>query len=127
MNIKYPTFRVNKNIVTAQATSLTPTIKLLPLVYSTFILYDPDSSKPAWVHYLVTNIPNGDISKGDVVIPYMGPSPPPGTGTHHYIFEQLEQEAPYIVSIDRSGLNIDSFKKQNTLSMRATAYFLVNA
>ena len=127
MNIKYPTFRVNKGVSTALATSTIPRIKLLPLPYSTCIMYDPDSSKPSWVHYLVTNIPNGDITKGDVVLPYMGPSPPPGTGTHHYIFEQLEQKSPYTVSVDRSGLDVDAFKKENNVTMRATAYFLVNA
>ncbi len=36
------------------------------------------------LHWMVTNIPEGDISKGEEVVEYMGPAPP--KGLHRYVF-----------------------------------------
>lgn len=35
-----------------------------------------------WMHWMVTNIQAGDMSSGTEVVPYNGPTPPPGTGKH---------------------------------------------
>jgi len=112
-----------------------PTIFLPPLKISTLVMYDvfkpsdnPDAPSTAWLHYLVINIPNGDISKGDVIMPYTGPSPPPGSGPHHYIFELLAQTSPFITSIqERSNFDINQFKQQHNLFPRAKKQFIVNA
>ena len=129
MDIRYGSSLVDNNIMTARNTSKQPTISLLPLKLSTLVMYDPDSSTPpSWLHYLVINIPNGDLSKGDVIIPYEGPSPPPGTGPHHYIFEQLAQTSPINTSIqDRSSFDINQFKQINNLFSRTKKQFIVNA
>ena len=128
IEIEYPTFRVNNNVTTVAATSIIPTIKLSPLKLSTLIMYDPDSIVPSWIHYLVINIPNGDISKGDVVLSYAGPAPPKDSGTHHYIFEQLEQSYPYTVAFStRGGFNINSFRPQNNIVLRFKKQFIVNS
>ena len=83
-------------------------------------MYDPDAVVPMWLHYLVINIPNGDIKKGDVVIPYQGPSPPPNTGIHRYIFEQLEQSGSLSLNIkNRGGFDIDTFIEKNNLMPRS--------
>ena len=131
MDIRYGSLSVDNNIMSARNTSNQPTISLLPLKLSTLVMYDPDSSTPpAWLHYLVINISNGDISNGDIIIPYAGPSPPPGTGPHHYIFEQLAQTSPINTSIqDRSSFDINQFKQQNNLFSRTREkkQFIVNA
>ncbi|XP_070568237.1 protein D3-like [Ptychodera flava] len=44
-----------------------------------------------WHHWLVVNIPGGDISKGDVAMDYVGAGPPKGTGLHRYIFLVYKQ------------------------------------
>ena len=119
MNIQYPSFTVNNSQSSVEKTSIKPIITLTPLKLSTFIMYDPDATVPQWVHYLVINIPNGNILKGDEVLSYNGPSPP--SGIHRYIFEQLEQTTPYQVSIERSGFDIERFCKQNNLVKRAYA------
>ena len=38
-----------------------------------------------WRHWLVVNIPGGDVSKGEVCAEYVGAGPPKGTGLHRYI------------------------------------------
>lgn len=129
MEIQYNSFVVDNNIRTAKDTSVVPKIMLYPLKYSTLVMYDPDAvMPPSWLHYLVINIPNGDITKGDIIIPYEGPSPPPGTGAHHYIFEHLSQTSPYNISIsERGGFDIQKFKQQNNLISRAKKQFIVEA
>lgn len=38
-----------------------------------------------WRHWVVVNIPGGDVSKGEVCAEYVGAGPPKGTGLHRYI------------------------------------------
>lgn len=129
MDIRYGSSLVDNNTLTARNTSKQPTISLLPLKLSTLVMYDPDSSTPpSWLHYLVINIPNGDLSKGDVIVPYAGPSPPPGSGLHHYIFEQFAQTSPFNTGLtERSSFDMNQFKQQNNLFSRAKKQFIVNA
>ena len=114
LNIIYPSFTVNNTYSTKENTSMKPKIVLNPIKLSTFIMYDPDAIEPSWIHYLVINIPNGDISKGDEILSYKGPTPP--SGTHRYIFEQLEQSNPFTVSLRRSGFNISKFRTNYNLT-----------
>jgi len=57
----------------------------------TLIMMDPDApsrSDPQmreFRHWVVVNIPGDNVSKGEVLTPYMGPAPPKGTGLHRYI------------------------------------------
>lgn len=53
----------------------------------TLIMYDPDATNGTYVHWIVTNITNNNIKNGKILLPYKGPSPPPKTGKHRYIFE----------------------------------------
>lgn len=129
MDIRYGSLVVDNNTLTARNTSKQPNISLLPLKISALVMYDPDSSTPpSWLHYLVINIPNGDLSKGDIIVPYEGPSPPPGTGAHHYIFEQFAQTSPFNTGIqERNAFDIEQFKQQNNLFPRTKKQFIVNA
>ena len=38
-----------------------------------------------WRHWVVVNVPGGDVSKGEVCAEYVGAGPPQGTGLHRYI------------------------------------------
>ena len=55
------------------------------------IIHDPDAIKGNYIHWFVSNIQNNDIDKGITQLKYVGPSPPPNTGKHRYIFELYEQ------------------------------------
>jgi len=39
-----------------------------------------------------SNIPNGDVTKGDIIVPYLQPIPIKGTGYHRYIFVLYKQD-----------------------------------
>lgn len=57
--------------------------------YSSLIMYDPDSVKGIFIHWLVINIPinANNINSGQIIKSYYKPSPPPKTGKHRYMFE----------------------------------------
>mmetsp|Transcript_24013 Transcript_24013/g.26655 ORF Transcript_24013/g.26655 Transcript_24013/m.26655 type:complete len:303 (-) Transcript_24013:92-1000(-) len=42
-------------------------------------------------HWLVIDIPGGDVTKGKHIAPYLEDSPPSGTGPHRYVFLLFEQ------------------------------------
>jgi len=44
-----------------------------------------------WRHWVVVNIPGNNVSKGDVISAYAGPTPPQGTGLHRYVFMLYKQ------------------------------------
>jgi phosphatidylethanolamine-binding protein (PEBP) family uncharacterized protein len=128
MEITYPTFSANSETVSENQASMMPSIKLYPIRYSTLIMYDPDAITPPYLHFLVINIKNGEIRSGDVIISYAGPTPPPGSGPHRYIFEQLEQSSPFtFAQPERANFDISNFKKQHNLALKATKFFSVYA
>jgi len=59
--------------------------------FYTIIMTDPDvpsKSNPKegeFRHWVVANIPGGDVAKGEEIQEYMAPSPPTGVGLHRYI------------------------------------------
>jgi len=70
--------------------------------FYSLVCVDPDAPSPEhprfrhWLHWLVINIPgNGgehvDTHQGNTLAPYIGPSPPAGTGPHRYCFVVYEQ------------------------------------
>lgn len=71
--------------------------------YYTLVMRDPDALLGHRIHWLIQNIPlslNEEIllssikeNEMNVILPYSGPSPPPHTGKHHYIFELYEQKS----------------------------------
>lgn len=130
--IDYPSFSVNNTTVTKTKeetdTIRKPKITLDPILLSTLIMYDPDAMNPSWVHYLIINIPDGKINEGTVVLDYMGPTPPVGSGVHRYIFEQLQQDTLInIGSLERGNFNIDLFHKKYNLVLRNIKKFLVQS
>uniref|UniRef100_A0A1L8DS88 Large ribosomal subunit protein mL38 n=1 Tax=Nyssomyia neivai TaxID=330878 RepID=A0A1L8DS88_9DIPT len=63
----------------------------------TLIMTTPDGhlekSTGEYVHWLVTNITNGDVNSGDTIVPYLQPFPARGLGYHRYIFILYKQNA----------------------------------
>ncbi|XP_018796162.1 PREDICTED: protein D3-like isoform X1 [Bactrocera latifrons] len=99
---------------------LTPTqVKSQPLVeweadqdsFYTLIMSDPDApSRHApkfreFKHWLVGNIPNNDISKGEILSAYVGSGPPKNSGLHRYVFLLYKQKGKLEFNEARIGNN----------------------
>lgn len=128
MNIRYPSFTLkNSSTSTVDATAEEPTTSLPRVPLATLIMHDPNSSQPSWLHWLVINIPNGDIRKGSIIVPYNGPSPPPNTGIHNYKFELYKQISPIEVSsLERNHFSPSLFASKYKLTLLKRRSFKVN-
>ena len=82
----------------------------------TLVMYDPDALGGTFIHWIVTNIKNGDIIKGTQLVPYKPPTPPSKTGKHRYIFELYKQSILPSMSIQSRKDTIDSIRKQLQLN-----------
>jgi phosphatidylethanolamine-binding protein (PEBP) family uncharacterized protein len=93
IDIKYNDKTVKNNIfLTPAETQIEPKISYNSNndLY-TFLMHDPDSIHGDYCHWLIINIPGNKLNNGDTILPYKGPSPPPKTGIHRYIFELYKQ------------------------------------
>jgi len=76
--------------------------------YYTLLIADVDTQNPEknegvvqWQQWVVMNIPDDDMSKGQVLSEYIGSGPLPGTGLHRYLIlvfkqsSQLRPQEPY--------------------------------
>jgi len=110
--------------LTQYATQVEPNLSYIPTdpnsLY-TLIMYDPNAVTSAnnYVHWTVTNIRGADISSGNQLLPYYGPHPPPGSGTHHYIFELFKQEniTPIAVTLSEKDRKIPLDQLYKTLGL----------
>ncbi|XP_075157466.1 mitochondrial ribosomal protein L38 [Haematobia irritans] len=63
--------------------------------YWTLVATNPDGhftqSNKEYVHWFVSNIPNGDVQKGDVIVNYLAPFPPKGIGYQRFVFVLYKQ------------------------------------
>ncbi|CAL8466753.1 g6289 [Coccomyxa elongata] len=111
-------------------------LKLQPSSSYTLILSDPDAPSPAmptsheFLHWLVTNAPDGDISQAQVVLPYVPPTPP--AGVHRYVFSLFQQPNGAAIDVptpaSRARFNTQNFAAQYNLGEPvAAAYFTVAA
>jgi hypothetical protein len=74
-------------LLEAAALSQQPAVTLPAGGPYTLIAWDPDAPQASWLHWLVVNIPGAaSPAAGSTVVPWAPPTPPPGTGTHRYIF-----------------------------------------
>jgi len=78
--------------------------------FYTLVKVDPDAPSRQshinreWRHWLVCNIPGADLSKGEVITPYMGPKPPKDSGLHRYVFMLYKQnDRIFPPAMDNSG------------------------
>lgn len=101
-------------------TQIEPQIKLNvnPNSLYTLIVYDPDAIVGNYIHWIIVNITNNDIKTGNILIPYKGPSPPPKTGKHHYIFELYKQNRENkLVNITERTMPINLLRNKLEISI----------
>lgn len=100
---------------TVEETAVKPSVQI-PEGH-TLVMYDPDAVKPSWIHWIATN-------QGDK-LSYKGPSPPPGTGIHRYIFALLPGKVPSQLATNqnRGGKNVSDIIKSAVMA----AYFTVKS
>lgn len=128
MKIDYDGSIVQNGVfMTPQKTASEPHIvyDIAPNKLYTLILHDPDSIRGEYIHWLKVNV--NIVNSGNTILDYAGPTPPPGTGTHRYIFLLLEQDTPIISKdeIERTlSLNqIFSILGIETPREKATTFF----
>ncbi len=117
--------RLLKSIV---ATQPTVTFQSIQNDKHTLIMWDPDAPEPSYLHWLVTNIPGSDISKGQVAMNYAGPTPP--SGTHRYyigVYRQDTEPLDQLGDLKRSGWNNEEFISKYNLTPIGQTYFTVKA
>ncbi|OXU26687.1 hypothetical protein TSAR_012585 [Trichomalopsis sarcophagae] len=90
--------------------------------YYTVAMVDPDAPSRddpklrEMLHWLVCNIPGGDLSKGDVIVEYVGSAPGKDTGLHRYVLlaykqpEKLTIEEAHISNHEHTGRPAFSIK-----------------
>ena len=81
----------------------------------TILMYDPDAVGAAGVkvnflHWLLTN--HSAKRAGDTCVTYRGPSPPSGSGVHHYTYLLFKQSALIkCPTFERSPFDLAGFVK----------------
>ncbi|XP_044583154.1 protein D1-like [Cotesia glomerata] len=92
-------------------------------VLYTLVLTDPDipvrGYNREWQHWLVGNIPEDKVAKGEVLTEYVGPAPPMKSGKHRYVFLLYKQNQGAITFDERRIGNRD--KRRNRFSIRKFA------
>ncbi|XP_050423328.1 39S ribosomal protein L38, mitochondrial [Adelges cooleyi] len=92
---KVPVYR--GNIIKPTEATSAPNVKFESLADSlwTLALTNPDGhlqkENSEYIHWLVGNIPDGDVSKGETVFSYLQPFPAKGTGYQRMIFVLYQQ------------------------------------
>lgn len=129
---------------------LTPTqVKDRPVIsfdakddeFFTLVMNDPDApsrQNPEFgeiSHWLVTNIPGSDVSKGEEMTEYIGSGAPKGTGLHRYILLLYKQSSgkmdfsalPTVTKTTLEGRRkhkVRDFAEQHKLQLVAGNFFL---
>lgn len=119
---KYPLSKLND--LTVDWKSRTTTL-------NTLIIYDEDAPYPSrntmspYLHLLLTNIPDSQIEKGSVIMPYTPPSPPQNSEPHHYVvavYNQHKKVENPVVS-KRDNFSVQNLTK--AMSPREQKYIIV--
>ncbi|XP_017484222.1 PREDICTED: 39S ribosomal protein L38, mitochondrial [Rhagoletis zephyria] len=79
----------------------------------TLVASNPDAhfsdSSSEYVHWFISNIPNGDVKKGEVLVDYLPPFPPKGVGYQRMIFVLYKQNG----KLDFSKYKLPTSDKYN--------------
>ncbi|KAJ4460751.1 putative OV-16 antigen precursor [Paratrimastix pyriformis] len=112
MTIRYAAKEVHDgNEFTVSETARAPTVlwDAAPAQMYCLVMCDPDAPSRRtprmreWRHWIVANLNGSDVSHGNVLTPYNGPTPPAGTGLHRYAFLLFKQNAPIPAAEITSG------------------------
>ncbi|XP_058803998.1 protein D2-like [Phymastichus coffea] len=89
----------------------------------TLVMTDPDipvrGYNREWQHWVVGNIPEDKVAKGEVLTEYVGPAPPKNSGLHRYVFLLYRQNQGSITFDERRIGNRD--KRRNRFSVKRFA------
>jgi phosphatidylethanolamine-binding protein (PEBP) family uncharacterized protein len=110
----YAGIPVKGQLLTVEQTAENPAVTIPAGFY--LVMYDPDAPAKDWIHWIATS--------DRTILPYQGPSPPPGTGIHHYIIALVAGNPPEKPA-ERGGQNAAKLAPLN--KRVATAAFLVSA
>ncbi|XP_051183519.1 protein VERNALIZATION 3 [Lolium perenne] len=110
-----------------------PTVQITGLSRSfyTLVMVDPDAPSPSdpsereYVHWLVTDIPEGgDVSRGTEVVAYE--SPRPTAGIHRFVFVVFRQTVQQIIYAPgwRANFNTRDFAAFYSLGAPAAAAYI---
>jgi phosphatidylethanolamine-binding protein (PEBP) family uncharacterized protein len=83
-SISYAGIPVQGQLLTKSQTAEKPATTIPARFF--LILYDPDAPAKDWIHWIATSTQD--------ILPYEGPSPPKGTGTHRYKFALVAGNPP---------------------------------
>jgi hypothetical protein len=137
MELISPAFRDNADIppqYTCKGQNISPPLNIFnvpPNIKSlALILHDPDAVSGDYLHWSMWDIPPNtetisvnSVPTGAVQGPndsgkkgYMGPCPPAGTGTHHYIFELYALDSILSLDQDTSREKLESAMQDHILA-----------
>ncbi|KAE9554365.1 hypothetical protein FO519_002424 [Halicephalobus sp. NKZ332] len=97
------------NLLTPEDLRYKPVIDLEktdPGRFYCLVMTDPDVPNRAMpterelLHWLVVNITDRNIAKGEEIVPYKPPLPNMGSGLHRYVFVLLEQTRPITIATE---------------------------
>ena len=126
LKIFYNNKKITKNeFITPSETKEQPIIKYNSNENDlyTLILYDPNSIYGTYIHWVIVNIKGDNINKSSVIIPYIGPHPPSGTGIHNYTFQLYKQtEKKDIKPLEGRQFELEDLKKKLQVSNLLTQF-----
>ncbi|XP_033102660.1 protein D3-like [Anneissia japonica] len=135
------------DLVVDLGTVLTPTQVQNPPTYLkwaaeegglyTIVMTDPDAPSRQdprvreFHHWMMVNVPETDVSKGDTWSEYIGSGPPKGTGLHRYVLIVYKQQGRIVPTEDkrkkstanRTSWRTRDFAKANALGDPVAANF----
>ena len=94
----------------------------------TLVMIDPDAGKANknsprtgkyYLHWLVTNITDGSVERGQTKGTYAPPTPPSGSGPHEYRFQLYKQECGILntkqITAPMANIDLDRFENEMRL------------
>ncbi|CAL4096130.1 unnamed protein product, partial [Meganyctiphanes norvegica] len=104
----------------------------------TLVMTDPDAKRATepvfknFGHWLVVNIPNCDVAKGQAIAAYLGSGPPKGQPLHRYVYLVYEQpnklncDEPFMPNtspVNRRGFDVRQFAEKYKLKLLAGNFY----
>jgi len=105
----------------------------------TLIMTDPDApsrdhpTQREWRHWMVINIPEDNVKRGDVLAEYIGSGPNKGSGLHRYTFLVYKQQSKItnehdhlnsLTDTGRANFSTEKFAAKHKLQLVAGNFFL---
>ncbi len=96
-----------------------------PNALNAIMLYDVDAPGGIFLHYLLVDIPQGQVNGGMVLMPYTPPTPP--DKAHTYVLALLRQTQPYrdIAQVTQQNFNVRGFLTAQNMQPETVISFFV--